>query len=186
MGLCVYMYKLYWKLDTDKNHYFGTCLQIYPLSSRLAYSMVQKPVIVLKSGHVLPAVPKLRQISLSLLLSPTHHCCCIAQWSPFTISAFSFCLSAKRQAENRAQSFMVYIKHNTFSAFGGGETQASVFVCILFQNIKLNQSFNTLDCINMGENCLNKYKEWKWISHLRGLFMNTTGERNKQDIKIER
>lgn len=58
---------------------------------------------------------------------------------------------------------MVYINHNTFSApeeeeeEGGGGGVGGVrrhehlfFVCILFQNIKLNQSFNTLDCINTG------------------------------------
>lgn len=145
--------------------------------------------------------PSLRQTSLSLLLSPTQYCCCIAQWSTFSISAFSLCLSGKLQAENRAQSFMVYINHNTFSAqmgvggLGGGvggHTQASVFVCILFQNIKLNQSFNTLDCINMGENCLNKYQEWKWISRRRLLSMwfiyeyHCWCERKRQDIKIQR
>lgn len=170
--------------------YFRTWLEMWSLSCRLVHT----PIIVTKSGHIIPAVPSLRQTtSLSLLLSPTQCSCCIAQRSTFTISAFSFCLSGKLQAENRAQSSMVYINHNTFSAWrrGGGETQASVFVCILFQNIKLNQSFNTLDCINMGENCLNKYQEWKWISRRWLLSMWFIYEyhgwcQNRPDIKIQR
>lgn len=94
--------------------------------------LVQTPVIETKIRSCSGSCSSLRQTSLSLLLSPTQCCCCMAQWSTFTISAFSLslCLSGKLQAENRAQSFMVYINHNTFSAQRRRGRDTSI--CFLF------------------------------------------------------
>lgn len=157
------------------------------LLCRLDWRFVHKPIIVTKIRSYSTSCTKPQTDNIFKPSGLTHTV--FPQRSTFTISAFSFCLSGKLRAENRAQSSTVYINHNTFSARRGGrKTRASVFVCILFQNIKLNQSFNTLDCINMGETCLNKYQEWKWISRRRLLSMWFIYEhhgwcQNRQDIK---
>lgn len=126
---------------------------------------------------------------LSPLSSPTQYSSCKAQQSTFTVFSclVVFLESFRPRIELRALRFT---QTTMPPRLGGGrrKTQASVFVCILFQNIKLNQSFNTLDCINMGENRLNKYQEWKWISRRRLLSMWFIYEchgwfQNRQHIK---
>lgn len=140
-----------------------------PFWSRWGCRSAHKPIWVIRTRSRSVSC-SVSHSSLSSLRSPTHDCS--VQWHRGLPSPSRSSLS-----ENRAQGF--YINNNTSSAFlavggwvggwvgGGRKTQASVFVCILFPNIKLNQSFNTPDCINTGEKCLNKYQEWKWISRRR-------------------
>lgn len=155
-----------------------------PIWTRSGCRSVHKPILVTKIRSCSVGRSGF-QSSLSSLRSPTHNCSVVRHPG----------LPSPSRSENRAQGF--YINHNTSSAFwavgGGCKTQESVFVCILFPNAKLNQSFNTPDCINTGEKCLNKYQEWKWISRRRLLstrfiyeYHSWDEKKKKKDIKIQR
>lgn len=139
------------KSNFDNALFKGTTFNVDPVG--WVVDLVQTPVIETKIRSCSGSCSSLRQTSLSLLLSPTQCCCCMAQWSTFTISAFSLSVSF-REAPGREQSSELYGLHKPqylFSSEEEGERHKHLFfVCILFQNIKLNQSFNTPDCINMG------------------------------------